>query len=436
MKARLAAYSEFLTKLSHNGVVTDLEAEQLRRLATFLAPVEVEAEPENEDTQGLNRWSVRDWAKRPRQTGMEQQNEKVVLELLNLFAGYEIPFYIRDKHGEKTGREYSTPERLAMLRKKFDDLAVVAKDANKRAAETQALIDQHRVAHAAALAELGTQLGASDEINTAVARARVILTNVERADDPVQYGEPDDRGVRMVTIDARGVVLRLCMQRIVHDLTPDQKICDTCLGLGLIKCGSRYAHGERKPYEDAYPYQQQWLRNCPDCYMGVAYLCPLCRAVIPRGRTACECRAARDARALADYEKEMKRRETLPRILLNAYEHPVVWCDDTDTFVNVDHIHGHLEEHPDATFFACEPSAQLTKPEAWEIIERLCDDAMAEVDPEDSDAVLDVVKEGAAELDAFLEVWAKKYVTARDLYYPNMKLIVEVVRGESDDAPV
>ena len=35
MKARLAAYSEFLTKLSHNGVVTDLEAELTGRLASL-----------------------------------------------------------------------------------------------------------------------------------------------------------------------------------------------------------------------------------------------------------------------------------------------------------------------------------------------------------------------------------------------------------------
>lgn len=439
MKERLTEYWAFLNELSTKGVVSEVDAEKLQRLAAFLTPVE--AGVENEEAVGLNRWSVRDWARRPRQTGMEQQNEKVVLDLINLFAWFEIPFYIRDKRGEKTGREYSTLQRLSMLKEKFKDIGAAAQNANKRADVATALIEKHRLAHAAVLAELW------DASYAAVARARVILQNVEEPMETVKYGDPDDRGVRKVTLDARALVLRLCMQRIVHDLSPDEAICKTCLGLGLIKCSSDYGLGDRKPNEKAFPYLHQWLRDCPSCYMGVAKLCPLCRAEIPRQCTACECTAAKAARELAGHEKEMERQGKLPRVSLEAYKQPMVWCDECGEYVSVDSIDEHMggcfddaDDRPRRSrlqqFFACEPSAPLTKPEADDIIEALYESSMAEVDPEDGEAVLNIAKEGAAELDAFLEEWAKKHVTARDLYYPNMKLIVEVVRGESDDIPV
>lgn len=429
MKERLAGYCGFLRQLAEKEGIGDLDGEQLKRLAEFLTPEAPEEVDEN--AIGLNRWSMRDWARRPRQTGMEQQNEKVVLALLNLFSALEIPFYIRDKRGEKTGREYSTPDRLEMLKQKFAEIGSKAAAYEKELDRTNQRLDAYEIALRAALNEL--RENAHHE--QAAARAKVILENIVH--DPkssVQISEPDDRGVRHVTLDAREVMLRLCFQRIVHDLAPDERICKQCLGLGISKVSAPYGMGKQKPHEDAFPFQHQWLSPCHNCYMGKVRVCSHCKEDLPRSRTRCECKAAQAERMAEEAAKEEDRRKAVPRIALADYTHPMVWCDETDKFIQVDYIEDHLEEHPDAVLFACEPTEPLTKPDAEDVIETLQNRATEEASPEDGEDVLDFSKEATTELDTFLEEWSKKHVVARTLYYPDMNLIVEVPRGDAADA--
>jgi hypothetical protein len=436
MKERLAGYCGFLRQLAKKNGIDDLDGEQLERLAEFLTP-ETPADVD-EDAVGLNRWSMRDWAKRPRQTGMEQQNEKTVLELLNLFTGLDIPFYIRDQRGEKTGREYSTPERLAMLKEQFFEMRKVAKEATKLVNEAdqradaakKTLADYELALHAAV-----NELHENPHHEQAVGRVKVILENVvhDRASS-VKISDPDDSGVRHVTLDAREVMLRLCFQRIVHDLAPDERICKQCLGLGIFKVSAPYGMGKQKPHKEAFPFQHQWLSPCHHCYMGKVRVCLHCKEDLSRLRTRCECKAAQAERMAEEAIKEAERRKAVPRIALADYTHPMVWCDKTDKFIQVDHLEDHLEDHPDAVVFACEPTESLTKPDAEDVIETLQDRATGEASPEDGEDVLDFSKEATTELATFLEEWSKKHVVARTLYYPDMNLIVEVPRGDATDA--
>jgi hypothetical protein len=424
-KERSRVDAKFLRELAGKEGVSDVDVEVLRRIADTMAPDRVE--PENNGAVGLNRWAPDKWNRRPQQTGMEQQNEFVIRDLLTLFNTLEIPFYIRDRHGEKTGREYSTPERLEMLKGKFKEANRRADQAEGSVTKANKLLGDYEVALRAAIQELKE----NENTEEAVVRSKIILENV--VVDPtasVKIGEANDRGIRRVILDAREVLLRLCMQRIVHDLAPNEQICKKCLGLSIIKLTSPYGIGDRKPNEHAFPFFHQWLSDCHDCYMGKSVCCEHCKAVLPRSRTRCECPAARAEVAAAAHEKETERRRTLPRIKLEAYEYPMVWCDETDKFVNVDHLDDHLAEHPDTTIFACEPSKGLTKPDAEDVIETLQNRATEEASPEDGEDVLDIGKEAAPELDAFLDEWAKKHVSARTLYYPDMNLIVEVDRGE------
>lgn len=421
--------------LAKHTTFDEVDVQRLRRLAERLTPAST---PAGKD--GLEKWAVAEWDNRPRQSGMEQRNEQFVLGLINLLSRMGIPFYILDERTkQKTGREYSTIERMEMLQRTYVERGELAKkaDAAAVAAEQRAMVaakkvEQYRVAMDAAIAELGDDV----EKNVAAARTKVILENVEPSEETVKYGPPDDRGVRQVTLDARVLVLRLCMQRIVHDLAPNEAICTRCLGLGLIKDYSPFGLGDRKPHEDAFPYRHQWLRPCNECYMGKAVLCPHCRKVIPRHTTQCSCKEAQFELDVARQEKETERRKTLPRMSLAEYEHSLLWCDDADKFVNTDSVEDVLEEYPDTVFFACEPSAALTTPKGSDVMERLQEAATEEASPEDGEDVLEYENEKQAELelDTFFEKWAAMYVTARTLYYPNMKLIVEVPLGEADRA--
>lgn len=435
MKERLAGYVGFLRQLSKKEGITDLDGEQLQRLAEFLTPEVVEAD---ESQVGLNRWAMRDWARRPRQTGMEQQNEKVVLELLNIFSRFDIPFYILGPDGRKTGKEHSTPERLQMLQGKYitmgkevEAATLEARQAEASAAAARKLVGDYELALRAAIDELRE----NENHEQAAARAKVILENVVH--DPkasVKIGEPNDRGVRRVELDAREILLRLCVQRIVHDLAPDERICKQCLGLGIFKATAPYGLGDRKPGEGAFPFHHQWLSECHHCYMGKVRVCPFCNEDLPRSRTRCECNAAQAERMAQEAVKEEERRKGLKRIAFADYDQPMVWCDETDKFVQTDYLEDHLEEHPDAVLFACEPSEPLTWIDAADYIETLQNRATEEASPEDGDDVLDFKDGAEAELEAYLKEWAKKHVIPRSLYYPNMNLIVEVPRGDAADA--
>lgn len=300
--------------------------------------------------------------------------------------------------------------------------------------EASQRIEAYQLAANAAIAELGT----TTESIAAAARAKVILENVEPTENTVLYGTPDHAGVRRVTLDARVVVLRLCMQRIVHHLTEHEALCPTCLGLGLIKPAQTFGVGETKPGEDRFPYWDQWLAQCPTCYMGKVNLCSYCKEVIPRHRTRCECKAADLDRRMAIATHEAERQAKLPRVKLADYHLPLVWCDTTDRYIDTGDLYGHLEDHPDAVIFACELSAPLAVPDADEIMERLKDEVNSSMNPEDGDPALEFKDEAQAELElkTFLAKWAEAYVELRDLYYPNMNLMVEIPHDTRvDDVP-
>jgi hypothetical protein len=59
--------------------------------------------------------------RRPRQSGMEQEHERIVLELLNFMNGLDIPFWRDRERGAESG-ELSIRERLDQVKKRFADL--------------------------------------------------------------------------------------------------------------------------------------------------------------------------------------------------------------------------------------------------------------------------------------------------------------------------
>lgn len=372
---------------------------------------------------------------RPRQSGMERQHEAWVLDVLNFLQGLDIPFYNRDEYGNKlrgAAGEKSIPERLAIVHTNY-----LAKEA-----ELQKLRDALRVSESKCERyEMGLDVLNSYLTDDERAKKDTVIYGLVQAAlsdyqaEPIRTFEKDARGVTRVTVDARQVVLRLGMDRVVHDLDVDEEVCKVCLGLGLLKCDRAYGKMDRQPREDAYPYHHQWIAPCHACYLGKAQVCTFCKAAIIRGHTWCTCNESTAARAAKKHEEEIERRKTLPRIALADYDGEMVWADDAARYLDIDGIDGHLDAHPDETFFACKPMDYKAALDADAIIARLQEHAYDEMQPDDDGDILELDEAATAELDTFLAQWLDKHVTARRMWYEDRNLIVDVPRPPAEEYP-
>lgn len=108
--------------------------------------------------------SILEEAKTQRQSGMESKHEKWVLATLNFLTGMDIPFYNRDKYGQRLrgdAGEKEIPERLNLLRDKILEAGVNERKALKRAydAEDKVEVLQRQIAgYQSLLARLGEQI--------------------------------------------------------------------------------------------------------------------------------------------------------------------------------------------------------------------------------------------------------------------------------------
>jgi len=252
---------------------------------------------------------------------------------------------------------------------------------------------------------------------------------------PVGGGLRDERGVSRVRVDVRDALLELGANSVVHDLDEDEIVCPNCKGVGVVKGASRYGKGGLEKYktgESAFPYTHEYFAACPMCYMGKVRIClepgrdgGRCLKAIPRGRTVCDCAAARAKQDAAREKREAERQAKLPRVSSQAYEHPMVFAYKADRFVDVDEVLELLEDGEfsnDEVFFAVRPTDVATRVGAAEIIEKI--EEVAYDNSGDSDMV-EFTQDAEKKLDDMLEQWFDENVTLREMYYVNNGLIVE-----------
>lgn len=379
-------------------------------------------------------------AYRPRQSGMEQQHERWIRDILNFLTSLDIPFFTLDARGNRiAGQDKDIPTRLGIVR---DVVAKLHREGSELRKSEASLSRQFNAASAKlgkyedclqAMREEYNKGGRDSRIVSALADLVETATkDVPRWPAPL-VDPPDEKGVRRHTFDAREFFLRLGMANLVHDVAPNQEICKACLGLGLIKCGSAYGIGVDKPRYDAFPYQHQWLAPCNACYLGQTYLCDFCRAPLPREKTQCNCKEAEDDRAATSEAKHQAIVAKMPRIDYSDYEGKMLYVNDE--FLEEDEALDYAEAHPDAVFFACEPTDSLILPDADEVMERMQEHSTINASPEDDEDVLEFSKDARAELDAFLAEWSKKHVTARTLWYPIDRVVVMPTPPAESPAP-
>jgi hypothetical protein len=240
--------------------------------------------------------------------------------------------------------------------------------------------------------------------------------------------------IRQETIDVTAL-LRECFGEtvsLVKDLQEHERICTACKGLGVIRREQVFGMSD-EPYTSratAFPYTQEYVAPCPNCYKGVEVVCEYCGEALHRGYTSgaawCNCKGATDERSRVAREKEQARLAKAKRVKLADYDGEMVFDDTYETFEDAfggDLDHEHL-------YYACDPSTNWIEPAAKLLIDDLNNRAAEEYEDFED---LDITKEAQDKLQELLEVWFRDNVTLPVLYYPDQDTIVEVPEPEYDD---
>jgi hypothetical protein len=231
---------------------------------------------------------------------------------------------------------------------------------------------------------------------------------------------------RHIEIDV-GAELRACFGdtiTLVKDLQEHERICTACHGLGCIKRDMPFAladdkqPGHRTP---GFPYHQEYVGPCPNCYNGIERLCEHCAEPLNRAYTSgtywCNCEAASAERHRLAREKEQKRIADAKRVPLAEYTGEMLFEPTGEHYIYTDDV------DPGVLYYACNPHTNWIQPGAESLIEDL-DNAAAE-EWEDFDG-LDITAEAKDALQGLLDTWFEQHVKLDTLYHPDFDTIVVV----------
>jgi len=213
---------------------------------------------------------------------------------------------------------------------------------------------------------------------------------------------------------------------LIKDLQGHERICTACHGLGCIKRDMPYALAEDKTpghFRSGFPFHQEYVGPCPNCYNGIERLCEHCGEPLNRGYTSgtawCNCQGADAERRRLHNEKEQKRIASAKRVPLAEYAGEMLFEPIGEHYIyNEDAL-----DDPDRLYYACDPQTDWVQPGAELLIEDL--DNHAAEQWEDFEG-LDIKPEAKAALQDLLDAWFAQHVKLNTLYYPDFDTIVVV----------
>ncbi len=215
---------------------------------------------------------------------------------------------------------------------------------------------------------------------------------------------------------------------LVKDLQEHQQICPTCKGLWLVRRDTPYG----LEGQSGFPYFNEYIGPCTDCYFGVQTLCAHCGKLKHPSHWQCPCPAACAERREIDFNTEQERRAKCRRIALKDYTGTMVFEPGREQYIDAtDYL------DPELTYFACTEAESYLSPDPESIIDRMNDQAWEAFGEEGYEPT--VTQEGRGVLEDFLTDWTTRFVDAPVCYYPNPDLIVVVPASipvvESASAP-
>lgn len=222
------------------------------------------------------------------------------------------------------------------------------------------------------------------------------------------------------------------------DLDENKVICPVCKGLGVVKRNNVFGidgDTSEEAKKKLFPYNNQSLSPCPNCYNGVVRLCKFCGKQIERGYIGkCDCEEYKKHVAA---KKELKYQETInnaKKVDWNSVSEYVYDKKSDRFFANEDefadyywdlyqegehccrNFDEYFENEVPKVLWCCEKSK--IEIDATSIVETACEelheDAYENIDDIDG-------------LQRYLDMWCDKQ-SGTTTFYPCHKMYVEVTK--------
>lgn len=223
----------------------------------------------------------------------------------------------------------------------------------------------------------------------------------------------------------------LIPKQIEKDLMEYQRICATCKGLGIVIRDNEYGLKEERPqpWIVGFPYKNQSLFPCPDCYNGVQRVCKYCGAPGSRmyihAETNCQCEGASAERS-QERARKKEHWDKADKICLEEAikRFELVYIDGPDECVSPEDIMERLDElkqdDPDLPlpyiWGTC--TTELVLPNAYDLVTDACEELH-------EDALFNISKTEIEELQKSMDRWVEG-ITGTTTYWPDFKIAITV----------
>lgn len=205
------------------------------------------------------------------------------------------------------------------------------------------------------------------------------------------------------------------------DLQDDEEICPVCHGTGVVIRDNAFGVDDNK--NERFPYKQQTIESCVNCYNGVVKTCGSCGKLLSNRYSECNCEESMKTKNEEQKQRNITNAQKLydkaEKISLNdaLKKFTYLYVEETDQFLPDDG--DEIDEVPiEYHIFGTE--TQTMSIDAYDIVENACEemgeDAMDRVN--DTDSLQDIINE-----------WIDKNGTS--CYVPNYNFAV--VRTEGAD---
>jgi len=240
--------------------------------------------------------------------------------------------------------------------------------------------------------------------------------------------------LKHISINVSEEIKNILPETLEKDLQDHEEICPVCHGLGVVLENNIYGikgDTSEEAKKSMFPYNNQAIKFCPNCYNGVISLCQYCGKQIPKHYIdKCDCE---QYKAKEEEEKRIKYQEKI----LKAEEVNIkdidsgMWFYDEQTDDYFSDIDSFVDAYRDFDEYESEEDMMNNLPEVlWltdpvgifmdadNIIESACEELH-------EDAYENISGEDRKELQNILDEWCKKQTGTRTIY-PNYKKYVRV----------
>ena len=120
--------------------------------------------------------------------------------------------------------------------------------------------------------------------------------------------------MKHISIDISKEIKNILPETLEKDLQDHEEICPVCHGLGVVVDNNIYGikgDTSEAAKKSMFPYNNQAITFCPNCYNGVIHLCKYCGNQISKGYiNKCDCE---QYKINTDEEKRIKYQEKISK---------------------------------------------------------------------------------------------------------------------------